>query len=58
MRNISDKNCRECHNTDFMVNIFFSENRPVYEVMWKNNVDSDRPQMTSITVHAICGPDN
>jgi hypothetical protein len=22
--------------------MFFSENLPVYEVMWKNNVDSDR----------------
>jgi len=25
---------------------FFSENRTVYEIVWKNIVDPDRPQMT------------
>jgi hypothetical protein len=25
---------------------FFSENRAVYEIMWKNIVEPDRPQMT------------
>jgi hypothetical protein len=26
--------------------LFFSENRAVYEIMWKNMVEPDRPQMT------------
>jgi hypothetical protein len=26
--------------------VFFSENRAVYEIMWKNMVEPDRPQMT------------
>ena len=30
---------------------FFSENRAVYEIMWKNIVDPDRPQ---VTVWSIC----
>jgi len=25
---------------------FFPENRDVYEIMWKNVVEPDRPQMT------------
>ena len=29
-----------------MLNIFFFENRPVYEITWKNTVQSDRLQMT------------
>jgi len=33
--------------THFMFNkVFFSENRAVYEIMWKNVVELDRPQMT------------
>jgi len=37
MRNVSDKSCRENQNTHFVFsNYFFSENRAVYEVMWKN----------------------
>jgi hypothetical protein len=31
-------------NTHFILNIFFFENRAVYEIMWKN-VEWDRPQM-------------
>jgi len=32
--------------THFMFNDFFPpENRAVYEVMWKNNIQPDRPQM-------------
>ena len=27
-------------------NIFFFENRPIYEILWKNMVDPDRPQTT------------
>jgi hypothetical protein len=27
--------------------IFFSENLAIYEIMWKNMVEPDRPQMTT-----------
>jgi hypothetical protein len=36
--------------------IFFFENRAVYEIMWKNILEADRPQMTM--VHAHCMLDN
>ena len=41
MRNVSDKICRG--NTLFGN---FFENRIIYEIMWKNIVTPDRPQMT------------
>jgi len=40
---------------------FFSfENRAVYEIMWKNIVQPDGPQMViySYTAHALCMLDN
>jgi hypothetical protein len=38
----------EKHETHFMFNnFFFSENRTVYEIMWKNFVERGRPQMTN-----------
>ena len=46
MENVSDRSCRENQNTRFMFNIFSPENRAVYEIMWKNVVQPDRPQMT------------
>jgi len=39
MTNVSDKN----QNTHI---IYTFLNRAVYEIMWKNMVDPDRPQMT------------
>jgi hypothetical protein len=44
MRNVSDKSCRENQNT-FQVQKLLSENRSVYEIMPKNMVETDRPQM-------------
>jgi len=46
MRNVSDKSRRENQNTRFMFkNVsFFKKNRAVYEIMWKNTVQTDRPQ--------------
>jgi hypothetical protein len=42
------QSCRE-QNTDFMFSNFPPhENRTVYEIMWKNMVEPDRPQMTAI----------
>jgi hypothetical protein len=32
--------------THFVSNNFFSKNRAVYEIMWKNIIELDRPQMT------------
>ena len=46
MRNVSDKTCRGNQNTHFVFNDFFSENHAIYEIMWKNIVERDRPQMT------------
>jgi hypothetical protein len=46
MRNVSDKICRENQNTNFMFKNFFLENCAIYEMMWKNIVEPNRPQMT------------
>jgi hypothetical protein len=50
MNNVSDKNYRGNQHTYFVFGIFFSENRTIYEIMWKNTVQSVRPQMG----HAHC----
>jgi len=42
--------------TYFVFSKLFSENRAVYEVMWKNFVDSDKPH--DKTAHAHCVLDN
>jgi hypothetical protein len=44
MRNVSDKNCRENHNTILCSTTFFPK-IVVYEIMWTNVVEPDRPQM-------------
>ena len=41
-----NKFCTENQNTHFTLNIFFFENRAVYEITWKNMVQPKRPQMT------------
>ena len=47
MRNVSDKSCRENENTHFVFgNFFFFENGAVCEIMWKNFVEPNGPQMT------------
>jgi hypothetical protein len=46
-KNVSDKSCKENQNTRSMISKFFSpENRAIYEIMWKNMVEPDTPQMT------------
>ena len=47
MRNYLDESCRENQNTHFMFSDFFSENIAVYEIMQKNMVEPEGPQMTS-----------
>jgi hypothetical protein len=46
MKNVSTKICRENQNTQFMFRNFFSENRDVYKTMSKNEVETERTQMT------------
>jgi hypothetical protein len=46
MRNVSDKSCKENQHTHFPFNNHFSVNRAIYEIMWKNMIKPDRPQMT------------
>ena len=38
----------------FLFNTFFSENRPVYQIIWKNTVKPDMPQMTISRVRFAC----
>jgi hypothetical protein len=45
VRNAWNK-CRENQNTHFLFSNFFPENRAVYEIMWKNVVEPERPQTT------------
>ena len=40
MINVSDESCRENQNTHFMFSNVFSEKRAVYEIMWKNTLQS------------------
>jgi hypothetical protein len=47
MRNILDKSCKGNQNKHFMFRNFFFENRAVYEIMSKNMVEPEGPQMTS-----------
>ena len=37
---------------------FFLENRAVYEIMWKNIVGPDRPQVVYNKAHARCMVNN
>ena len=57
MRNFSEKSCRENQNTHFVFSNIPSpsplppENHTVYEMMWKNIVERDRPQMAIWRMH-------
>jgi len=46
IRKVSDKSCRE--NQKIFYFLFFPENLTVYEIMWKNMMDPDRPQVTKV----------
>jgi len=55
MRNISEKKCRENQNTFCVQYLFFpTENRAVYEIMWKNLVEPDRPKMAIRRMSIAC----
>jgi hypothetical protein len=47
MRNVLDKRCKENKNTYCTLNTFFSENITVYEIISKNIVVTEGPQITS-----------
>ena len=47
MRNVLDKMRRESQSIYFISKSFFSENCAIYEIMSKNMVDPEGPQMTS-----------
>ena len=53
MRNVSDESFRENRNTFHVeyVEHLFSKNLIVYDIVWKNIAQPDRPQMTNITLH-------
>jgi hypothetical protein len=45
---------RENQNKHFVFNNFFPENRTLYEILWKNTVKPDRPQMTIWHMRTAC----
>jgi len=45
MRNVSE-NFAETFNTKVLCQATFSENRVVYEIMWRNVVETDRKHVT------------
>jgi len=53
-RHVSDKCCREYQTKYFVFNNFVFINRAVYEVMWKNTVELDRPPITVRCVRIAC----
>jgi hypothetical protein len=54
MRNISDKFVEEIE-VHILCPVFLSfENRAVYEMMWKNMLEPDRPQMTTWRMRIAC----
>ena len=46
MRYLSDKKVVEKIKTHILCSIIFFENRTVCEIMWRNIIQPDRPQMT------------
>jgi len=46
MRTVLDKSYRKNENTFY---VFVSENQAIYEIMWKNIVEQDRPRIIWIT---------
>ena len=55
MMDDDDKICRENQNTRFLFDNFFPlENLAVCEIMWKNIVQPDRPQITIWRILIVC----
>jgi hypothetical protein len=54
MRNILDERCRKNQSTFFIFNNFFSENRAVYELMWKNMGKTGNDDCVLHLSHCCC----
>jgi hypothetical protein len=56
LRNVTGKRCRENKKKQILcsVTLFFFENRAVYDIVWKNVVQPDRPQMTTWRIRDAC----
>jgi len=54
MRNVSDTCCRENQNTHYVLNDIFYENHAVCEIIWKNAVQPNGPQMIMWRKHFAC----
>jgi len=54
MRNISDKSCRENQNTHILHSVTLFLKTMPYEIMWKNVVEPDRPEMTIWCMRIAC----
>jgi hypothetical protein len=46
MRKVSEKKLKKKFKLHIYVQLLSPENRAVYEIMWINMVEPDRPQMT------------
>ena len=53
MRNVSD-NFVQKNKTQYLCSTTSFQNRAVYEIMWKNLVEPDRPQMTIWRMSIAC----
>jgi len=54
MRNVSTKVVEKIKTHILCTVTFFFLNHTIYEVMWKNNVELGRPQMTIWHMHIAC----
>jgi hypothetical protein len=55
MNNVSEKEIAEEIDIQVLCPItLFFENRAVYEIMWKNTVEPDRPQMIKWRMRIAC----
>jgi hypothetical protein len=53
MRNVSEKSCRDNKHILCLITFFFSYHA-IYDIMWKNNVNLGRPQMTVWRMCTAC----
>ena len=54
MRNVSHKSHKKKFETHILCSKTFFKNLDIYEIMWKNSVDLDRPQITTWGLHTAC----
>ena len=54
MKNVSERDLEKMKKTHFLCAVTFSENRTVYEILWKNIVEWGRPQMVIFCMCITC----